>query len=65
MIITEKQLDETDKSIILRIKEGKTYKEIARLIYISVPAIKQRIRAMKDRSDCKTLPELICKLGNI
>lgn len=65
MIITQKQLDETDKKILDHIKNGYRYKEISQRIYVSVDTIKYRVKMMKNLYSCKTLPELLQKAPEI
>lgn len=55
-------MDETDKMIIQAIREGKTYKEIAAVVFKSVDTIKVRVKTIKDDNDCKSLAQLIYKL---
>lgn len=62
MITTKKELDETDKKIVLLIREGKTFKEIAGEVYLSVHTIKVRVREMKEENDCKNVAQLVYKL---
>ena len=64
-MINTKKLDETDKQIIEGIKQGKSYKDISKTIFISISAIKKRVRSIKDNTDCNKLPELVCKLSAI
>lgn len=54
-----KELDDTDKKIIEHIRSGLTYKEMASKVHLSVPALKYRIRVMKEEYNCKTVPQLI------
>lgn len=57
-----KPLDETDRKIIEGIRAGKSYEEIAKIIFISVSGIKKRVRLIKERNGCNKLPELIGKI---
>lgn len=59
MIVTQKQLDDTDKEIIRLAGEGMTAKEIGYEINLSQRAVEARIRVMKDWYKCNSLVHLV------
>lgn len=61
MIITQKQLDETDKKILKLAGEGLTVKEISGKENINVHTISVRIREMKKYFACSNITELVLK----
>lgn len=64
MIVTEKQLDETDKKIIAKSAEGMTAKEIGRDLNITQRSVEARIREMKKWHKCSNMVELVNKIIN-
>lgn len=62
MIVTEKQLDETDKKILHGVLNGKTVKEIGYNIGISPHTVAIRIREMKKWYKCDSLIQLVTKV---
>gem|GEM_PF-5218070 len=63
MIVTKKELDETDKKIIAKAGEGMTAKEIGYELNISQRSVEARVREMKRWFKCKNLPELVLRLS--
>lgn len=64
MIITQKQLDIIDKKIIDLCADGKTYKEISKIVNISTGAVVNRVREMKKYFRCESLTQLVLTIKN-
>lgn len=62
MIVTKKELDETDKRILKLIGEGMVYKEIGYEMNLSVRQVDYRVREMKKYYNCKSTAQLLAKL---
>ena len=59
MIVTRKELDETDKMILRLSAEGKAIKEIAAHLHLSIPTIKYRRSVMKKEFKCSNIANLV------
>lgn len=64
MIITKKELDETDKKILRLASQGFTAKEIGYELNRTQRCIEAKIRRMKDYYECKSITHLVGKLIN-
>jgi DNA-binding NarL/FixJ family response regulator len=53
-------LDEKNQQILKLLSEGNTIKEIAGKIYLSRDGINYRLRELKDKTGCKSNPQLVC-----
>lgn len=62
MIVTEKQLDETDKKILHGVINGKTAKQVAYDLNISHHTVSIKIREMKKWYKCDNLAQLVTKV---
>lgn len=62
MIITKKELDETDKKILRLAGEGMTAKEMGYELNISRKMVEKRIWVMRKYYECKSITQLIVKL---
>ena len=59
MIVTKKELDETDKKILRLSADGLAIKEIAARLHLSIPTIKYRRSAMKKEFKCSNIVNLV------
>lgn len=64
MITVKKELDETDSKILSCYRQGKTNKEIAKQLNLTIWAITNRARVMKKYFGCSTIAELVHKTSD-
>jgi DNA-binding NarL/FixJ family response regulator len=65
MIVTKKELDETDKKIIAKAGEGMTAKEIGYELNISQRSVEARVREMKRWFNCHSLVHLVQTISKL
>ena len=53
------RINETDRLILQHLAEGKTMKEIAPTVYMSMDGVKDRLRKMRKHYKCKNTIQLI------
>jgi DNA-binding CsgD family transcriptional regulator len=62
MITVKKELDETDFKILHKIKDGKSYKETAYELSITINAVTNRLHIMRKYFGCTNNIRLIIEL---
>ena len=65
MIVTKRELDETDKKILTLLGEGETIKRIAWKVGLQKTQVDYRIKTMKKHYNCVSIPQLILTLSDL
>lgn len=55
-------LEISNDNILSQLKEGKTLKEIATIVHLSIPAVKKRLKKLRNKYGCTNTLQLVAKI---
>ncbi|MGN6416098.1 MAG: hypothetical protein ACTHMC_01310 [Pseudobacter sp.] len=55
-------IEQSNDNILLLLKAGKTLKEISGIAHLSIPAIKKRLKKLRDKYGCANTLQLVATL---
>lgn len=55
-------LEISNDNILSQLKEGKTLKEVSNIVHLSIPAIKKRLKKLRDKYGCANTLQLVAKI---